>query len=97
MIRGLIAGVLGLSLLQAITSSAQATANSGAIITFISHGLARYLDPNVPLIPNPAGYDSAPAHLPGTPAPIFGGLIPGATTASTLPSTSNAGPGVRNV
>jgi hypothetical protein len=106
MMRGLIAGVLGLSLLQAVTSSPQATANTTGIISFVSHGLARWLNPTTPLIPNIAGYGQplTPADVHkiagGGLAPIAGGLVPGLTvpgSANQLPTTSNAGPGARTV
>lgn len=66
-VRGLVLGVAGLALAEAVVSSQTASNNAGGAVTLISDGLSRWLNPYTPLIPNLAA--SAPALPPGT-API---------------------------
>jgi len=51
-LRGLVLGVAGLSLAEAVVSRSSSTNNAGAAVTLLSHGLARWLNPFVPLIPD---------------------------------------------
>lgn len=51
-LRGLLGGVIGLSLLEATVSSAAATNNASAAVTLVTGALRRLIDPAVPLIPD---------------------------------------------
>lgn len=53
-LRGVAAGVLGLSLLQLLVSNPTATANAGTLITLATGAFNRLANPNVPLIANHA-------------------------------------------
>jgi len=50
-VRGLVAGVMGLTLMEAMLSTQQATDNVTGLIGFVSHGMNRWLNPYLPLIP----------------------------------------------
>lgn len=50
--RGVIVGMLGLTLLQALLSTEAATRNTSGALTAVAGGLSRWLDPTVPLIPD---------------------------------------------
>lgn len=60
-VRGFVAGVVGLSLLEAFVTSKTAPAGLAGGSKLIAGGLARWLDPTVPLIPNRAGYTGTAA------------------------------------
>lgn len=51
-VRGMVAGVLGLSLLDAAIGTSQAANNASGVIGLVSKGLARIIDPTVALIPD---------------------------------------------
>lgn len=51
-LRGLAAGVLSLSLLDALISTDRAANNASGLITVAAGGLRRLIDPTVPLIPD---------------------------------------------
>jgi hypothetical protein len=51
-LRGLLGGVIGLSLLEATISTAEASNNASAAITLVTGAMRRLIDPAVPLIPD---------------------------------------------
>lgn len=51
-VRGVVAGVLGLSLLEAAASSSSAANNAGVLFTASAAVIRRLVDPSVPLIPD---------------------------------------------
>lgn len=51
-LRGIIAGTVGLALLEVVVSNTQAAGRVGDAFTVISDVLAVWLDPYVPLVPN---------------------------------------------
>lgn len=59
--RGFVAGLLGLTLLEAFVTSKSAPAGLAGISTSLAGGLNRYLDPTVPLIPVVNGGAAKPA------------------------------------
>lgn len=59
--RGFIAGLLGLTLLEAFVTSKSAPAGLAGITKSLAGGLNRYLDPTVPLIPVVNGGTATPA------------------------------------
>jgi hypothetical protein len=71
-LRGLVLGVAGLAMAEAVVSNQKATNNAGGAITLISHGLARWLDPYTPLIPDLR----AGAAKPAGPGKVWGGIVP---------------------
>ena len=83
-VRGVIAGVLGLSLMEAIVSSSAGSANTAGIIGFASRGLARWLNPYTPLIPNlaPNSYSVS--------TPIPGLTITGSSATKPAPAAPAA-------
>lgn len=66
-VRGAVAGVLGLTMLQAIVSNQQATSNAGGLVTFVTNALARWFNPYTPLIPDLRKASAAAPGLPTTP------------------------------
>jgi hypothetical protein len=98
-VRGLIGGVAGLALLEVTVSNQTAAGRVGGIFTTAASWLARWLDPNVPLIPdlragavNPfSGSTTAPTatgSLPNyTAPPAATGSLPNYTTPRRLPAT----------
>jgi len=94
--RGVLAGTLGLTLLQAIVSSKEATANASGMITLLSNGLARWFNPYTPLIPELR----TPEELAVDPIPswlralaIGGGAR---NTPSSTPTTPKKAPKITN-
>lgn len=51
-LRGMVAGVLTLSLLEAAISTEKASTNASGLFTLVAGGLARVIDPTVALIPD---------------------------------------------
>lgn len=97
MIRGLIAGVMGLTLAQAMLSTETAaqqqggTSSTDTIIDFVSRGLERWLNPFAPLIPDLRPAQGVPGtQVPGQPP---GTIYRGPTTGATYvpPAASGAG------
>lgn len=65
--RGLAGGMAGLALLEVAVSNQQAAGRVGGVFDTAAHLLARWLDPNIPLIPdlrkgaaNPFSGDNSP-------------------------------------
>lgn len=50
--RGVVAGVLGLSLFEALVSSQTASKNAGGLFDLAASAINRLVDPSVPLIPD---------------------------------------------
>jgi hypothetical protein len=50
--RGVLAGTLGLSLLQAFLSSPTASSNAGTLFGVVDGVVKRLMDPAVPLVPD---------------------------------------------
>lgn len=50
--RGMVAGFLGLTLLEAAVSSQQAAGRVGGLISLASKFVSRVVDPTVPLVPD---------------------------------------------
>lgn len=59
--RGIVAGMLTLIALQALTANDNATANSGKLLVWLSGGLAHALSPKVAAIPTRKVQKAAPA------------------------------------
>lgn len=94
-IRGIAVGVLGLTLLESILSSQQATDNTSGIIGFVSGGLARWLNPYTPLIPDlrTAAEQQADNGIPwGALVPLPLPNLPVMPGSSYAPGTSTAQP-----
>lgn len=93
--RGVIAGTLGLAMLQAVVSNQAATANVTGFVGFVSRGLGRWIDPSVPLIPDLRSPKQALADANGLIStlqmfglPVPSKSIPGTTT--NVPATTTA-------
>lgn len=52
MIRGLFAGAIALSLLEALVSTPAAAGNAGVLFTAAAATVRRLIDPSVPLVPD---------------------------------------------
>lgn len=66
-LRGIIAGTIGLSFLEAVVSSQSAAKNTGALFDLAASAMNRLVDPSVPLIPDRrAGHSGSGALPPGT-------------------------------
>jgi hypothetical protein len=95
--RGLVAGVLALSITEAILSSEQTTLRDpvGSVVGLFTRGFRRLVDPTVPLIPDTrstsskgggsAGSSAPPASYVHTPSPA-----PAARPAATGQTIVNA-------
>jgi hypothetical protein len=75
--RGLVAGVAGLALLEAIVSNNAAAGRVGGAFTLVAGVLSHWLDPNVALIPDLRK---------GTPSP-FGQQPPGTVVSAQVYTT----------
>lgn len=53
--RGFIAGFLSLTILEALVSSSSAVQNATGVFGLLTKGIARIVDPTVPLIPDRRG------------------------------------------
>lgn len=88
--RGIIAGSMGLAMLQAIVSSEKATENTNSLIGFVSRGIARWFNPYTALIPD---LRSAQAIADDGP-PWWAAILPGGiaiyNSSNTTPSTPSA-------
>lgn len=51
-LRGILAGTLGLSLLEAVVSTEAAAKNTGTLFTLAASVANRLIDPTVPLVPD---------------------------------------------
>ena len=51
-LRGFVAGALGLTLLEAAVSTQKAASNASGVVSVLTKGIARIVDPTVPLIPD---------------------------------------------
>jgi hypothetical protein len=67
--RGIVAGVLTLIALQALTSNDKATANSGKLLVWLSAGLRHALSPDVAAIPTRKPPAKASTSKPSTAKP----------------------------
>lgn len=83
MIRGLIAGTMGLALLEAVVSTPQAAGNAGTALGFLAGALARWVDPTIPLVPQLA----QPAGNSGTAYTTPTGAAPSAEDTAYGPAT----------
>lgn len=57
-VRGIITGVVGLSLLEMVVSNQDAAGRVGGLFTTVAAILTHWLDPTVPLIPDLSGTTS---------------------------------------
>lgn len=51
-LRGVVAGVLGLSLMEAVVTSTSGASNTGRLFDLAASFVNRLVDPSVPLIPD---------------------------------------------
>lgn len=51
-LRGIVAGAIGLSLLELVVSNPAASTNTGAVFELAASAIRRLVDPSVPLIPD---------------------------------------------
>lgn len=85
--RGMVTGLLGLTLLEALLSTREATGHVTGTIGALSKGLARWLSPTAPLIPDLTGDAglgtgtlSGGMHLPAKPSALAPGTNAGPST-----------------
>jgi len=55
-LRGITAGVLGLSLLEVLVATPAASKNAGSLVTLVTKAMNRLVDPSVALIPDLRSY-----------------------------------------